>query len=329
MINICDRILWDDLDAVQLKAGAYEALIIPQLGANVIKLNYAGDGCNFEIIRTPENAKTLIDDPYAYGIPVLFPANRINGGKYTYDSITYQYPLNYPNNVHIHGVLHNSPWKIKSMFCDADTATCILTIRTYESDFLKSCIPIDITFELENVLSEKGLLQRFTVVNHSEHIFPFGLAYHTTFNVPFTADKDPDHIRLHLPIKGVYVDDGPDRIPSGEIKTLSVFEKGIADVNGAMPLLEVLDFLYSGEDKEKEAIFKDLKYGKDIVYRAGDDFGYWIIWNKTTKEGFVAVEPQTWLSNALCMGIDLYEKYGVIFVHPGKSWSGDTQIFVR
>lgn len=324
-----DRIAWDNLDAVQLKAGGYEALIIPQLGANVIKLSYAADGRNFEIIRTPENAQTLIDDPYAYGIPVLFPANRIKGGKYTYDSVTYQYPTNYPNNVHIHGVLHNNPWKIKSMSCDGDTATCSLTIRTYDNAFIKSCIPIDITFELENVLSEKGLLQRFTVVNHSDHIFPFGLAYHTTFNVPFTADKDPGHIRLHLPIKGVCANDGPDQIPSGEIGTLSAFERDIAGIDGAMPLSEVLDNLYLGEEKDKEAVFKDLKHDKDIVYRAGMDFNYWIIWNKTAKEGFAAVEPQTWLSNVLCMDTDLYEKYGVIFVQPGKSWTGDTQIFVR
>lgn len=324
-----DKILWDGLDAVQLKAGAYEALIVPQLGANVIKLSYAADGRNFEIIRTPENARTLIDDPYAYGIPVLFPANRIKGGKYTYDSVTYRYPPNYPNDVHIHGVLHNNPWKIKSMLCDGDKAVCTLMIRTCDSDLISSCIPVDITFELENILSGQGLVQRFTVINHSEHIFPFGLAYHTAFNVPFTQDRDPGHIRLHLPIKGVCANDGPDQIPTGRIEALSEFEKDIAGVNGAMPLSEVLDNLYLGEENEREAVFKDLKYGREVVYRAGDDFKYWIIWNKTAKEGFTAVEPQTWLSNILCMDTDLYEKYGVILVHPGKSWTGDTKIFVR
>ena len=75
----------------------YEALAVPSLGANVLKLTCRHPcGKQIDILRTPSCAQALLNDPYAYGIPVLFPANRIAGGEYSYDGVTYRFPQNYP-----------------------------------------------------------------------------------------------------------------------------------------------------------------------------------------------------------------------------------------
>ena len=69
---------WDKRDAIVLRAGRYEALAVPSLGANVLKLTCRHPcGKQIDILRTPSCAQALLHDPYAYGIPVLFPANRI------------------------------------------------------------------------------------------------------------------------------------------------------------------------------------------------------------------------------------------------------------
>ena len=110
---------WDKRDAIVLRAGRYEALAVPSLGANVLKLTCRHPcGKQIDILRTPSCAQALLHDPYAYGIPVLFPANRIAGGEYSYDGVTYRFPQNYPNGVHIHGVVHNRAWRL------AETETC-------------------------------------------------------------------------------------------------------------------------------------------------------------------------------------------------------------
>ena len=69
---------WDKRDAIVLRAGRYEALVVPSLGANVLKLTCRHPcGKQIDILRSPSCAQALLHDPYAYGIPVLFPANRI------------------------------------------------------------------------------------------------------------------------------------------------------------------------------------------------------------------------------------------------------------
>lgn len=321
-------IKWDNLHAIQLNAYGYEAIIVPSLGANVIKLTYNSEEKGYyNIIRTPSSAETLRKDPFAYGIPILFPPNRIKDGQYTYDDITYDYPRNYPNNVHIHGILHNNPWQLVESKCDRDSAAAVLEINTVANPNIFKCIPVNITFRLENTLSSKGLLQRFKVINNSTHIFPFGLAYHTSFNVPFRNEATREDIRLQIPILARCADDEVDRLPNGECIPLNPFEEGLASPSGYMPLAEVVDNLYTAKPNTGEAVFKDNQTGHEVVYSAGKDNHYWIIWNKTATEGFIAVEPQTCISNAIKMPTP--EKFGAIFIQPEKTWTGDTSIFVR
>ena len=120
------RTQWDKRDAVVLRAGRYETLAVPSLGANVLKLTYRHPcGENTGYSAHPPCAQVLLDDPYAYGIPVLFPANRIAGREYSYDGVTYRFPQNYPNGVHIHGVVHNRAWHLAELCArDGEAVLC-------------------------------------------------------------------------------------------------------------------------------------------------------------------------------------------------------------
>lgn len=323
----CKEIIWHGYQGIQMGYGDYKATIIPALGANVISLTYEHSAGLVDVIRTPDQPESLINDPYAYGIPVLFPANRIAGGSYTWDNVTYQYPQNYPNGVHIHGILHNNPWEIVEREMGEDSVMVALEISTKTSEALATAIPIQISFRLENWLFQDGLKQRFIVNNGSEHEFPFGLAYHTTFNVPFIEGDSAEDIKLHVPIQKRCVDDAINRLPNGQSIALNEFESKIALPEGTMPLDDVVDYLYEAQENTNQAVFRDTKHQFEVVYECDSDYHYWIMWNKTTKENFIAVEPQTWLSNALCL--ENPKKWGVIVVEPHGSWQGDTQIFVR
>lgn len=318
---------WDGRPALELRAGDYRALVVPSLGANVISLTYedrAGGG-RLRILRTPDSAQALLDDPYAYGIPVLFPANRIAGGQFTYDGVTFRFPQNYPNGVHIHGVLHQYPWSVAECRAGEEGASATLTASTGDP-VLRRCFPIDLVFRLECTLTARGLTQRFILENNSDVTMPFGLAYHTAFRVPFTQGGAAEDVRLRLPVAGVCLDDPVDRLPSGEVGPLSEYEAGFATEAGADPLQAPLDVLYRAGSGGGEAVLRDVRTGREVVYAADRDDKYWIVWNSRQTD-FVAVEPQTWLSN----GVHLPDPaaHGVLYSMPHSRWQNETRIYVR
>jgi len=324
----CKQFSWSNREAYELTAGSYVAWLIPSLGANVLRLWYECGGERFELIRTPPNAETLLNDPYAYGIPVLFPANRVADGYYEWEGIRYTFPQNYPNGVHIHGVLHDRPWTVKRCWSDTDNAWVRLEINTADDEELRRSFPLEIAIGLEIGISEKGLVHLFTVTNHSEHSFPVGLAYHTAFNIPFCLSSTPEDVCIRVPLIDRCTDDPVNRLPTGKTQGLDELEERIAANEGGFPLAKPLDYLYTTcPDKPQVAILRDRTAGWEITYTAGSDNQYWILWNATTKEGFIAIEPQTWMSNAMKQNNP--EQFGAIFVPPGKTWTNRTDIALR
>ena len=324
----CKQLLWNNREAFQLTAGSYGAWLIPSMGANVLRLWYDCDGQQFEILRTPINAETLLKDPYAYGIPVLFPANRVADGFYEWEGIRYEFPQNYPNGVHIHGVLHNRPWVVKRHWNDTNGAWVRLELNTSYDEGLRRSFPMDILICLEVGLLEKGLVHHFSVENRSEHSLPIGLAYHTAFNVPFCCSSMAENVRISVPIKDRCVDDPTDRLPNGDTQELDELEKRFASAEGGAPLEKPIDYLYTANpDKTPIAILRDKTAGWEVTYTVGNDNKYWILWNASARERFIAIEPQTWMSNAMKQRNP--KQFGAIILTPGGIWASRTEIALR
>ncbi|MDR0669014.1 MAG: aldose 1-epimerase [Treponema sp.] len=328
MMIRCEKTTWDGLEALELRAFDYGAWIIPSLGANVIRLWYEGSGENFEILRTPPAAAVFLSDPFAYGVPVLFPANRVSGGFYEWDGVRYRFPQNRPNGMHIHGVLHNRPWPPVSYHDSREGAFARLELDTRKDGDLRNVFPADILFRLDISLTRHGLGHRFSVENGGDHSFPAGLAYHTAFRLPFRDGTPPENIRMLLPLAARCVDDPVSRLPTGAVVPLDDFEQRIASAGGAPPLEQDLDFLYTSRARvPREAILRDTLRGWEVVYTADNDNRYWIIWNGNGTKDFIAIEPQTWLSNA--MNLPDPRALGAVMVPPGQSWTCATTIAVR
>lgn len=232
-IASCKKEVWDGREALSISAAGYSALVVPSLGANVIYLTYTHQKNIVDILRTPPDSRTLLDDPYAYGIPILLPANRVGGGSYQWDGITYTFPQNYPNGVHIHGVLHGREWPVTDYgIINNKTAWVRLELDTAKDNDLRKHFPVDVVFRLDITLDSQGLLHTFTVCNNSSHAFPVGLAYHTAFRVPFC--QDAADTRLTIPIEARCVDSPADRLPSGETIALDDIEARLASPGGAV-----------------------------------------------------------------------------------------------
>src|SRR5690606_36179306 len=83
-----------DEAAVWLQWGSYEAAVIPAVGANLIAFRDLEK--KLTILREPAGEE--MDDfrakPGVYGIPVLFPPNRYEDGKFSFNGVDYQLPVN-------------------------------------------------------------------------------------------------------------------------------------------------------------------------------------------------------------------------------------------
>ena len=65
-----------------IKSNNYIAQINVSRGANCISLRHEGYGA--KILREPEY--TRLDNPYLYGMPILYPNNRISGGRFSFEN---------------------------------------------------------------------------------------------------------------------------------------------------------------------------------------------------------------------------------------------------
>lgn len=83
-------------DGLTLLAYGYEAEICPERGANLLRL--ACPELKTDALRTPLSIENMVqDNPYLWGIPILFPPNRISGASFTFQNRVYRWPMNEPD----------------------------------------------------------------------------------------------------------------------------------------------------------------------------------------------------------------------------------------
>jgi galactose mutarotase-like enzyme len=66
---------------IYIRGGGYRAAIDPLRGANCISLSHESGA---SLLREPPK-DGILDNPYLYGMPILFPVNRISGGSFEFE----------------------------------------------------------------------------------------------------------------------------------------------------------------------------------------------------------------------------------------------------
>lgn len=318
------NIYFDMLPAVKATYDNFEAIICPALGANVVKFIWKDDNGVFEILHGTARRIELISNPYNYGVPILFPPNRMQNASFTYDGITYSFPVNCGEKDHIHGVLHNLGWELVSADADSKSARVKMRINTAKNPILSTYFPIELVFERLFELSSEGLTEKFTIYNYSEFIYPSGVAYHTAFHAPIDQQKD---IKVRIPLERQCEDDIVTRFPSGKYKELDETEKAVASKTGCA-LSEInVDKLYTASNLEDTACIY-YPCGKTIHYQHDKNYQYWILSTLSVDKAILTIEPQSYLSNIYSFPQEEWEKYGIINVKPKGKHTFTTRISV-
>lgn len=313
-------------EAVHLTFGSYEATILPAIGANLISFRHKDK--QYTILREPESIEALRATPGIYGIPVLFPPNRYEDGKFPWNGKTYQFPVNEAStNNHLHGFLLDIPWKLEHFSADELESRAVLSVTIDEHHEVYSYLPHHFTIRLRYALDQNGLQQQVFVHNHGSEPMPCLLAFHTTINAPFVASSTAKDYTFKLTI-GKRWQLNERMLPTGQYQALTPEEEKMKQ-GGLSPFFAAMDNHYTSEPQNGRNRMElyDAKEQVTLVYDVGTAYKQWMIWNNNKTEGFFCPEPQINLVNAPNVNLPA-EEIGLVALKPGEIFEETSRLYI-
>ena len=289
-----------------ITAGDWSATIDLARGANCISLK--NRRFNASILREPPLNGNL-DNPYLYGMPILFPVNRIEGGCFDFEGRIYTFPINEPQTgCHLHGELHQTAFELLEK--REERIVCRYAAKKGEYLGFPHAFEILQAYELR----EEGLFHTVTVRNLSEQSMPVLLGFHTTFNTLFTPKSDPRSISVFADITEEYERNmAVNYLPTGVKPPFDEVSKALANGN-YKPIAGKASRHYRGCGKMS---LTDVRSGLRMVYDSDEKFEFRLIYNGG-DEGYICLEPQNCLAN--CPNAPFSrEEAGFDALRPGES----------
>ena len=287
------------MSTVVIQSDDYRAVINSDFGGNCIGLTHLPSG--IAVLRTPETDDDLKASPLLYGMPLLFFPNRIVGGRFTFEGREYRWPLNEPErNTYVHGNLYQTPFRVVGR-----TRSSVELVFEATTDRPYLTFPHPFILRLHYTVDAEGLHQRVTVTNNSDRNMPFGLAFHTTFNVPFAPDGKASDVRLALPVDAEYPRDTTTLTPTGT-RLMAYPQRDALRTGTLQPSRHVLSRFFS-RHADGGMQLTDTVSGWTITYNADAHYRFWMVWNGG-RDDLLTVEPQTCLIDAFNVDRPLAEK---------------------
>ncbi|MEG2612646.1 MAG: aldose 1-epimerase, partial [Alistipes sp.] len=288
-----------------------------------------------EILRTPTQTEiaTFIGRPHVYGLPVLFPPNRITDGRFVANGRTYQFPITIAreNNYH-HGILKSQPFMVSKA---RETAEEVLIECRYYSNVVTDAIyknfPHEFKCKIIYKLTNEGLEHEIMFGNKSAEPMPIGVGFHTPLQIPFAGGAASDYVMR------VAVDQQAElserNVPTGKLLPLSAryakLRQGGLQVTECEPIeagftlreIEVDGAPYRG------ALVENIRTGVRTFYEVDYRTIYWTIWNNGGNQPYCCPEPQSWATNA--PNSANREAAGFQTIAPGDKWSMKFRLYAR
>ena len=322
---------WGGEELIVLSAGGFEARLVPALGGILISLTQETYGLS--ILRCPPDPAKLRERPMAWGIPVLFPPNRIRDGIMIAGDKRYELPLNTRDRNHCHGLLCRLPWETSDRRTEGATAEIEIAFIARSGTEYFRMFPHEFEFRIRYGLSSEGLTQNLLVRNDGADPMPLGVGFHTAFNVPFSLDGDADACRLNVSVGRRWELD--ERIlPTGRLfppddRCAQYRTSGIKPAGADMEEHYTADPLRgSGGRAFNGAVLSDSSMNLSIRYETGPSFRHWMIWNGRNEPGFICAEPMSWMIDAPNLPLPP-ELTGFRMLAPGDSFRERSRISVE
>lgn len=332
-----EEIQLEGYPCIKLTAGAYEAILAPGIGNNMIRLRDNKKG--IEIFRyDKEHPYTApMNSPEVYGYPFLYLPNRLRDGILKVSDATYHLPINEDNHYNnaIHGFVQKRPYTVVSKEVINDDAVKVVSEFVYdEKDPYYAYFPVAFTLQMTYTLSANdGLLQEITMQNDSDKMLPCGFCSHTPFNAAFVdGTKEGDYV-LNVPIWERW-ELNHRCLPTEHVLKLTEYDENYN--RGTQPCTGVnLDNdIYTAKMNtlDGEAFYgayaTHTPTGKKICYEVSEDYRFWCVWNDRGINGYFCPEPCTWMIDAPNLSMP-NERTGYAEIAPDETYACWQHIFTK
>jgi aldose 1-epimerase len=242
---------------------------------------------------------------------VLAPwPNRLGDGRYTFDGVDAQAPLDEVEHHNaIHGLVRWLPWRMSSCAQNRVAMTCDL--------HPSPGYPFSLRLSVEYRLGRDGLTVVADAENRGPTDLPFGLGFHPYLTV---GTPTVDDVRLRVPAQRRLVTDGRG-LPVGAAGVRdTAFDFTTARPIGSAQLDTAFsDLLRDGDGRARVTLEADR--GRGTTLWLDERFTHVMVFTGDTlpddeRRRAVAVEPMTCPPDALRSGTDL------VVLRPAGRWSG-------
>ena len=296
------------MNIYEISNGIYSAKINLSRGANCISLR--NNKYNAKILREPDYSAPL-DNPYLYGMPILFPVNRISGGRFVFEGREYVFPINEPNTgCHLHGTLHEREFQIVS--AGEDYVVCAYRTMA-EEDYLGGQHAFEVVISYR--LTEEGLEQKTEVKNLSSKNMPVMIGFHTTFQIPFMENQSADDLRVLTDVTDLIERNMATYLPTGKILEPDDITRKLQR-GEFLPLEKSISRHYKSEGAGRICI-RDSKRNIEVRYENSTNMGFRLLYNGNADE-YICLEPNNCLANYMNEEFDK-EYAGFEYLKPGES----------
>ncbi|SDC66713.1 aldose 1-epimerase [Paenibacillus sp. UNCCL117] len=319
---------YQGLPAITLRGDRYEAVVLPGVGANLIAFRDTVNGSRFLREPAPEEMDAFLAKPGVHGMPVLFPPNRYEDGKFRWNNAVYEFPVNEEaRGNHLHGFLHTIPWEVEEFGATAASSYVSLVQRVDAQHAVYRYFPHAFTFRLRYTLSADGLMQHVSIRNNGSEAMPCLLGFHTAINAPFEPGSTESDCTFTL-TTGQRYEMTERMLPTGAFQPLNAGEEAMK-AGGISPWFEEMDNHYTAvpQNGHNRMVLTDGRTGTKLIYDAGTAYKYWMVWNNQAAGQFFCPEPQINLVNA--PNVDLpAEETGLVRLAPGEIWEETSRLYV-
>lgn len=251
-------------EIVTIQGYGWEAKIAPAYGANPVSLQYGGEDI---LVPCSEEMK----DPFLIGAPILLPANRTAGGKFSFAGQEYHLPVNDSFQcANLHGSLYHQLFRVLEQQENSVTLY-------YENtgDIFPFLFAIRVTYRAD----ETGFLSEYAIENLGSTAMPLSFGLHTTF-------REPDC--FSVPLEACQEKDSC-HIPTGRYIPLNPQEQHYC--TGSQSHGMVISGFY-------RAAGDTARIGRNLYYQV-TGFDHWVLYNGRGEGSFLCIEPQLGGVNAL------------------------------
>lgn len=272
-----------DKNKLQIAGGGYIAEI-STIGANCFSLRYPA--LQADIIRSPKQEKEQTN--FLFGIPILFPPNRIDRARFFFENRLYELFKNEPNtNCSLHGTLHTEEFSVMK---HTKREVVLQLICPKDKPYIGGNNDFSITVGYR--VGRLGLKQRVAVENRSKMNMPLMLGFHTAFRLPFIQTSTAKDIRLRAETDRYEIERDERYLPTGRYVENDYLKA--MRVNGVQ--LDGDCSIHCKASGKGRIYLFDTQSNCKVTYKPDRIFKYRVFFK--AGDGYICLEPQTCQVNA-------------------------------